>query len=152
MAAPDAAAILKCRCEAFARSNKVLSRDANGAQTGVDLSLFMAIRYDQLANQFDERYHHQSFLGIQDWLRRLVSSPRASRILEVGSGTGHWLNILNDLPIELIGIDPSGAMLEKARARATRAGLLCACAESIPFQARSFDLIFCINFITSPIP
>ena len=105
----------------------------------------MAIRYDQLANQFDERYRHQSFPGIQDWLRRLVSSPRASRILEVGSGTGHWLNILSDLPIELIGIDPSCAMLEKARARATRAGLVCACAESIPLQARSFDLIFCVN-------
>jgi ubiquinone/menaquinone biosynthesis C-methylase UbiE len=105
----------------------------------------MAIRYDQLANQFDERYRHQSFPGIQDWLRRLASSPVASRVLEVGCGTGHWLNILSDLPIELIGIDPSCAMLEKARARATRAGLVCACAESIPFQARSFDLIFCIN-------
>ena len=105
----------------------------------------MAIRYDQLANQFDERYRHQSFPGIQDWLRRLASSPGASRILEVGCGTGHWLNILSDLPIELIGIDPSLAMLEKARARATQVALVCACAESIPFQARSFDLIFCIN-------
>jgi ubiquinone/menaquinone biosynthesis C-methylase UbiE len=109
------------------------------------LSLFMAIRYHQLANQFDERYHHQSFPRIQDWLRRLASSPGDSRILEVGCGTGHWLNILSDLPIELIGIDPSYAILEKARAHATRAGLLCAYAESIPFQARSFDLIFCIN-------
>ena len=105
----------------------------------------MAIRYDQLANHFDERYRYQSFPGIQDWLRRLASSSGASRVLEVGCGTGHWLNILSDLPIELIGIDPSCAMLEKARARATRAGLVCACSESIPFQARSFDLIFCVN-------
>jgi SAM-dependent methyltransferase len=52
---------------------------------------------------------------------------------------------LIDLPIELIGIDPSCAMLEKARARATRAGFVCARAESVPFQARSFDLIFCLN-------
>ena len=89
MAAPDAAAILKRRCEAFTRSNKVLSQGQTELKQGlIFLSLFMAIRYDQLANQFDERYRHQSFPGIQDWLRRLASCPGASRVLEVGSGTG----------------------------------------------------------------
>jgi SAM-dependent methyltransferase len=105
----------------------------------------MAIRYDELANEFDERYRHQSFPGIQARLRRLATCPGTKKVVEVGCGTGHWLNILSDLPVELTGLDPSCAMLEKARARATRAGLVCASAEGIPFQARSFDLIFCVD-------
>jgi ubiquinone/menaquinone biosynthesis C-methylase UbiE len=105
----------------------------------------MVIQYDELANEFDERYRHQSFPGIQVCLRRLATRPGTKRVLDVGCGTGHWLNILSDLPVELIGLDPSSAMLEKARAHATRAGLVCAPAEGMPFQAKSFDLIFCVN-------
>jgi len=36
-------------------------------------------------------------------------------------------------------------MLEKARARAPKAALVCASAENIPFPASSFDQIFCVN-------
>jgi ubiquinone/menaquinone biosynthesis C-methylase UbiE len=105
----------------------------------------MPVRYDELANEFDERYRHQSFPGIQAWLRWLATCPGTKKVLEVGCGTGHWLNVLSDLPVELTGLDPACGMLEKARARATRAGLVCASAERIPFQAKSFDLIFCVN-------
>jgi ubiquinone/menaquinone biosynthesis C-methylase UbiE len=52
---------------------------------------------------------------------------------------------LSDLPIELAGIDVSLGVLEKARARVAKAEFACASAESIPLQARSFDLIFCVN-------
>lgn len=105
----------------------------------------MAIIYDELANEFDERYRHQSFPGIQAWLRRLAGYPGTNKVLEVGCGTGHWLTILSDLPVELTGVDPSPAMLEKARAHATKAALVCVSAENIPFPASSFDLIFCVN-------
>jgi ubiquinone/menaquinone biosynthesis C-methylase UbiE len=105
----------------------------------------MANIYDELANEFDERYRRQSFPGIQAWLRRLAGYPGTNKVLEVGCGTGHWLNVLSDLPVELTGVDPSRAMLEKARARATKAALVCASAENIPFPASSFDLIFCVN-------
>jgi SAM-dependent methyltransferase len=49
------------------------------------------------------------------------------------------------LPIELTGVDPSCAMLEKARLRVAGAQLVCASAENIPFPGGSFDLIFCVN-------
>jgi SAM-dependent methyltransferase len=101
--------------------------------------------YDKLANVFDERYQYQSFPGIQDWLRRLAISAETRKVLEVGCGTGHWLNILNHLQIELFGLDPSGAMLEKARLSTNRAMLICAAAEAMPFEPRFFDLIFCVN-------
>lgn len=105
----------------------------------------MLISYDELADQFDERYRYQSFPGIQAWLRLLAAGPATTRLLEVGCGTGHWLNVLSDLPVELVGIDPSRRMLERSHARDTRAQLVCAPAESMPFQAQCFDLIFCVN-------
>src|SRR5215471_13324830 len=36
-------------------------------------------------------------------------------------------------------------MLEKARLGTNRATLICAAAEAMPFEAHSFDLIFCVN-------
>jgi len=105
----------------------------------------MSMFYDKLVNVFDQRYRYQSFAGIQDWLHRLAISAETRKVLEVGCGTGHWLNILNHLPIELFGLDPSGAMLEKARLGTNRATLICAAAKAMPFEAPSFDLIFCVN-------
>jgi ubiquinone/menaquinone biosynthesis C-methylase UbiE len=36
-------------------------------------------------------------------------------------------------------------MLEKARLGTNRATLICAAAEAMPFEAPSFDLIFCVS-------
>ncbi len=52
---------------------------------------------------------------------------------------------LADLPIELVGVDPSPGMLNKARARRNRASLVCAPAEALPFSPNSVYLIFCVN-------
>jgi SAM-dependent methyltransferase len=104
----------------------------------------MPVDYDGIAARFDQRYQYQSFPGIQARLRRLANRPGA-RVLEFGCGTGHWLKILDDSPVQLIGLDPSRPMLEKARICASKAGFVCASAEHIPFPARSFDLIFCVN-------
>src|SRR5215472_4911186 len=71
--------------------------------------------------------------------------PALIKCLKLGAATGHWLIILSDLPVELTGVDPLHAMLEKARARAPKAALVCASAENIPFPASSFDQIFCVN-------
>jgi SAM-dependent methyltransferase len=105
----------------------------------------MPIHYDRIANQFEERYRHQSFPGVQSSLLRLASSPGIHNVLEVGCGTGHWLKVLKNLPAELVGLDLSGAMLQKARLLVPEATLVCASAEDLPFKPGSFDLIFCVN-------
>jgi ubiquinone/menaquinone biosynthesis C-methylase UbiE len=103
------------------------------------------LNYDEVAVRFDERYKHQSFSGIQVRLRQLANAPGVNEVLEVGCGTGHWLSALSDLPLKLLGIDPSCTMLNRARARARTATFVCGCAESIPLRPHSFDLIFCVN-------
>lgn len=104
----------------------------------------MNINYDQLADSFDKRYQHLTYPGIRAELRKMIDRPGMS-VLEVGCGTGHWLNILSDLPARCLGIDPSLAMLTRARRKVNGAALVCASAEGLPFSTHSVDLIFCIN-------
>lgn len=104
----------------------------------------MPVNYDLLASRFDERYQYQLFAGIQARLRHLASRPNV-RVLEVGCGTGHWLSVLSDLSVELVGADSSFVMLQAARARTPKAELVCASAEFLPFSSDCLDLIFCVN-------
>jgi SAM-dependent methyltransferase len=104
----------------------------------------VAVDYDRLADRFDERYKHQTYPGIQRELRRLIVRPGID-VLEVGCGTGHWLAALSDLCVRLHGVDPSPAMLEKARFQPVEAKLACASAENLPFSSNSVDVIFCVN-------
>jgi len=104
----------------------------------------MAVDYNRLADRFDERYEHVTYPGVLAQLRRLIDRPGLDA-LEVGCGTGHWLAALSDLGVSLLGVDPSSAMLQKARSKAPRAALVCARAEQLPFSCNSLDLIFCVN-------
>ncbi len=105
----------------------------------------MSVNYDLIAPQFDERYLHRPLPQIESRIRGLVSCPGITRVLEVGCGTGHWLSILDRAPIHLVGADPSLGMLHKASALRSRASLVCARAEALPFPPEWFDLIFCVN-------
>jgi len=104
----------------------------------------MTVDYNRIADRFDERYQHVKYSGIHSQLRQLIDHPGLD-VLEVGCGTGHWLSVLSELGAHLLGADPSSAMLYRARCRAPAAGLVCACAERLPFLRHSIDLIFCVN-------
>ncbi len=75
----------------------------------------MAIDYESVASSFDDRYQHQPFKGVEARLRSFAKRAGIQRVLEVGCGTGHWLETIADLNIGLTGIDRSPAMLQKAR-------------------------------------
>ncbi len=105
----------------------------------------MAIDYESVASSFDDRYQYQPFKGVEARLRSFAKRAGIQRVLEVGYGTGHWLETIADLNIGLTGIDRSPAMLQKARERGSRAHLLCGTAENLPLCKDYFDLIFCVN-------
>jgi ubiquinone/menaquinone biosynthesis C-methylase UbiE len=127
--------------------------------------------YDRVADRFDTRYHLHSYDGVRDTLLNFLGFQKSS-VLEVGSGTGHWLAVsearLKPSPDEarieppredesagsrkaspkggfLAGIEPSAPMLERARIAAPEARLVRARAESLPWRNASFDRIFCVN-------
>src|ERR671919_241118 len=103
------------------------------------------IDYDCIAPAFDRRYAHQSYAGIERALARFLGSHRHQAIVEIGCGTGHWLRLHADAAAVVAGADRSMAMLERARVANTRAALVHATAELLPFASGCFDRAFCIN-------
>ena len=56
-----------------------------------------SVNYDQVADEYNKRYktaYKQD--GIASELLSLVHLTKARKVLEVGCGTGHWMNILQD--------------------------------------------------------
>ena len=86
-------------------------------------------------------------LGVGKALLNIVSKTKSKNILEVGCGTGHWLNELNLLDLHKFGVDYSAGMLKEAKKHDNKLKLILADANTLPFVNGKFDLIFCVNAI-----
>lgn len=85
-------------------------------------------------------------LGLARWRRWLVEGARGC-VLDVGCGTGRNLPLYAP-GLRVVGLEPSGATLARARRRAPGALLVQGDAEALPFRAGVFDtvvsgLVFC---------
>lgn len=101
--------------------------------------------YDQLAGSYDARYDVRPLHGIAAALRDLVVPNRSQTVLEVGCGTGRWLQEIGSRVDRIYGADPSYGMLQRASRRTSSALLVAARANALPFTPGSFDLVFCVN-------
>lgn len=72
-----------------------------------------------------------------------MAQPGVRRILEVGCGTGHWLELASDTPARAYGVDLSLGMLRQGRGRAALLTQADACA--LPLSSGAFDLVYCVN-------
>jgi len=105
------------------------------------------VDYDQLAAGYEERYRVNPLSGVAAALSSLARAGHPRRIVEVGCGTGHWLDVLQGEAAVVEGIDASFGMLRQAHARGL-AGLLAAgTAVSLPLQKDSVDLLFVVNAV-----
>jgi ubiquinone/menaquinone biosynthesis C-methylase UbiE len=106
----------------------------------------MSMDYDGLAHEY--ALHRRIHPGV---LKSLMESGRwqlRSRVLEVGCGTGNYITAIQEaLGCTCLGIDPSREMLARAMAGNARAGFEPGQAESIPFVANTFDLVFSVDVI-----
>ena len=106
------------------------------------------VNYDVIAPGYDERYPEM----VEDEPRAkalldLARSLNASRILEVGCGTAHWLAALTPVTSQLFGLDTSAGMLHQARAHKVALRLTRGAATGLPFANDSFDLVYCVDAI-----
>ena len=100
--------------------------------------------YDAIADSYDRRYAFQGYEGIVETVRGFVGSG-CGAVLEVGCGTGHWLQLLDGRATRVAGMDVSWNMLARAAATAPRAWLVRGRAEAAPWTDGAFDRIVCIN-------
>lgn len=105
------------------------------------------VNYDTVADVYEYRYHKSySADGIPQKLRDIKLRHDIKTILEVGCGTGYWLNIFGK-DITVIGIDSSLAMLLKAKKPDSLYYLVQGTSNQLPIRKNSIDFIYCINAI-----
>ena len=96
---------------------------------------------------FEKRYKRNLYAGVELALRQFVGSEARLQTLEVGCGTGHWLEVLRADGMDVIGLDFSAGMLAQAQSRLAGVELIRGRAEHLPLPAESIDRVFCINAI-----
>lgn len=117
------------------------------------MSNISPIDYDVIAPKYDARYAQNPLAGVLRELHALVAQSQASDVLEVGCGTGHWVNELHPLVSRVVGLDFSFGMLEQAQTAALSLSkgqndallLTNGDANHLPFPSKSFDLVLSLN-------
>ena len=94
--------------------------------------------YELWAESYPPVAHNPLMRVEQDVVEPLLSRIRATRALDVGTGSGRYLPLLRATGASaVVGVDFSLAMLRRGAA----AGRVCGDACRLPFQRASFDLI-----------
>src|SRR5512138_2742167 len=96
------------------------------------------VNYDSIAPAYDRRYVVNDYSGVERALRAFVGPEFTGRVLEVGCGTGHWLQLLREHAIRVAGVDVSGHMLAVARTNDHGEARALGRAEQIPWSDRAF--------------
>ena len=104
-----------------------------------------SVNYDLVAPAYDERYDRNKYDGVGAVLARFLGKPKTVDVAEVGCGTGHWLARLCGQGHNVVGLDLSREMLQRAHAAAPLALLVRGRAERLPWRTGTFDRLFCIN-------
>ncbi len=105
------------------------------------------LNYDAIANEYNQRYPSSQQWERGQALLKLARQQKAGSILEVGSGTGYWLNLLGQLTPAVHGMDFSMGMLQQSRANPAPLKLARATALQLPYRDESFDLVYCVDAI-----
>jgi ubiquinone/menaquinone biosynthesis C-methylase UbiE len=105
--------------------------------------------FNDLANEWDHLPGPPDTEKVRDFVRR-SDAPGASRILDVGCGTGILMPHLQALFCAascFVELDLAEHMLQVNAAKypGTRIGHICADAESLPFVNSCFDLVLCFG-------
>jgi ubiquinone/menaquinone biosynthesis C-methylase UbiE len=102
-------------------------------------------RYDKTASFYDRRYG-----GIQRAKYRTVMKnlpDGRKRILDLGCGTGMFMEELSTRAKFVVGVDTSLEMLKVAKGRSKEVALVQADADSLPFADGSFDAVVSVTLL-----
>jgi ubiquinone/menaquinone biosynthesis C-methylase UbiE len=101
-----------------------------------------SVNYDLIASSYNDRYQVNRLSAVEHALVKFVRHKQPRHILEVGCGTGRWLNSIGGMAGGVFGLDLSYGMLAQARKDNPNLYLVRGRAEVLPFVNQSFDLVF----------
>ncbi|KXB00604.1 hypothetical protein AKJ42_00055 [candidate division MSBL1 archaeon SCGC-AAA261C02] len=100
-------------------------------------------RYDETADIYNERYRkiqRKKFQAVRNHLQG------ADRVLDVGCGTGLFLNEFSKISGRVVGVDFSLGMLRKTE-KTNGISLVCADADKLPFRDESFNVVISLTLL-----
>jgi len=99
--------------------------------------------YDSIADVYDHHYDHQRgrsyHIHISSQLMRPL--PRGGRLLDIGCGTGLFVEKFIKNGGTAVGLDISGKMISRAHHRCPTSEFILGTGEKLPFDDRSFDAV-----------
>ncbi len=122
--------------EGFVQREKYILKQGTDIYDDFYSSIYDELVYDNVKNDFE--------VGE---IRRLVKPTERSRVLDVGSGNGHHVNLLEKSGYKVEGVDKSGAMVKSAKkkypsCKFKQGDVL----ESMLYPKNSFSTITCLYF------
>lgn len=101
--------------------------------------------FDEIAEVYDESLPAHV---VEHYLRKrtafVTALCPAGRILDVGCGTGALAGRLAERGYQVVGVDPSGGMLELMRARRPDVQAVEASGDALPFDDDGFDMVLTV--------
>ena len=103
------------------------------------------VNYNSISKEYNNRYKLNDLSGIYSSLEEIIKTNNYQNILEVGCGTGFWINRISKDGRNIFGCDLSTGMLKEADNSKNNCSLFCANANQLPIKTQKFDLIYCVN-------
>lgn len=110
--------------------------------------------FDRIATKYENHFYGKLSRMLYNNIAQKTEKFKKELILDLGCGTGFFLEILKDYKSELYGADISPVMIKYAQQRVgNRVELKVADSENLPWEDSIFDIIVCIlSFHHYPYP
>lgn len=131
-------------CELIESDNqKQLAIETHSQQAGEFAESYEVMSKDPYETCFTySRLRLESFLS-----RYLPQRGDGLSLLDVGCGTGNYLEVLRKRGYSVAGVDGSEEMLERARTNNPDVELKLSDVERLPFESERFDIVICIEVL-----
>jgi ubiquinone/menaquinone biosynthesis C-methylase UbiE len=99
--------------------------------------------YDDLSSVYDRKFSTEDCIKENQEIRDMIDY-RGGKVLDIGCGTGLFLELFNIGRDDYFGIDPSGKMLEVAHSKFPDYLFAVTDFESLPVRGKAYDYIVCL--------
>ena len=132
----------------FNRDNKqiedrIMAEKRHDEDSGIFQGRYVNYKLGRFTDEFIYG-RYQIFEEVKNDLKKL--SPK-SKVLDLGSGTGHLSKFIKDQGHEVIGIDPSKEMLSLAKRNFPDIVFIDAISAKLPFENKTFDYVVSIEVL-----